>query len=106
MALNTYAANVTGTGPTMAAPTTTETIDTSSGNTLLLVTVGATATTVTLVVPGNDEYGLARPDVTSASLSNTTRAFLIPRSAADSSTGMVTVTFSQVTAVTASIVRM
>lgn len=105
MALNSYVANVTGTGPTLAAPTTTETIDTSGGNVLLLVTVGATATTVTLVVPGNDEYGSAKPDVTSASLTNTTRAFLIPRSAADSATGLVTVTFSQVASVTASIVR-
>ncbi len=106
MALNTYAANVTGTGPTLAAPTTTETIDTSSGNTLLLVAVGATATTVTLVVPGNDEYGTAKPDVTSASLTNVTRVFLIPRSAASSSTGLVTVNFSQVANVTASIVRL
>lgn len=106
MALNIHAADVTGTGPTLAAPTTSETVDVSGGDVLLVVTVGATATTVTIVVPGDDEHGQARPDVTSASLTNTTRVFRIPRTAQSPTTGLVTVNFSQVTGVTASVVRL
>ncbi len=106
MALNIHSATVTGAGPTLAAPTTTETVDTTGGDVGLLVTVGATATTVGIVVPGNDEYGTARPDVTSGALTSVTRLLRIPRSAADPATGLVTVTFSQVTGVTASVVKL
>ena len=64
------------------------------------VTVGGTATVVTLVVPGT-LYGVARGDVVTASLTNTTRSFgpLVP-DLADPTTGLITVSTSQQTAVT------
>jgi hypothetical protein len=64
------------------------------------VTIGGTATVVTLVVPGS-VYGVARGDVVTASLSNTTRRFgpLVP-DLADPSTGLITISTSQQTAVT------
>jgi hypothetical protein len=67
------------------------------------VTVGATATTLTLVVPGT-AYGQARADVIATSVSNTTRRFgpLVPDLATD---GVVELTCSQTTAVTIKLVR-
>lgn len=69
------------------------------------VTVGATATVVTLVVPGSS-YGVARGDVVTASLTNTTRRFgpLVP-DLADPATGLVTISTSQQTNVTIALVR-
>jgi hypothetical protein len=67
------------------------------------VTVGATSTTVALVVPGSS-YGQARPDVSTGAVTNTTRRFgpLVPDLATD---GVVEVTCSQVTNVTIALVR-
>jgi hypothetical protein len=69
------------------------------------VTVVGTATVVTLVVPGS-AYGVARPDVVTASLTNTTRRFgpLVP-DLADPTTGLITISTSQQTAVTIALVR-
>lgn len=91
--------------PSFAAPTTSDTITYQSGL-ILYVKVGATATTVTVVVPGNQLYsGTAKTDLVATSISNTERAFYISREAVDESTGLVTVTYSQVTGVTAALLK-
>ena len=69
------------------------------------VTVGGTATTVVLVVPGT-AYGVARGDVTTGSITSTTRRFgPLVADLADPTTGLVEVTTSQQTAVTIALVR-
>jgi hypothetical protein len=105
MALNVHAPTFTGTGPTLAAPTTSELVD-ASGPTLLMVAVGATATTITVVVPGTDQYGLTKPDVVIGPLTSVTRLIRLDASMADPATGLVTVQFSQVAGVTASLVKL
>lgn len=105
MALNDSAANYAGTTPTLAAPTTSETIIAPDDRTGLLVVIGATATTITIVRPGNDAVGVAVPDQTIGPLTNTTRLIKVDANYVDRSTGNAAVTFSQVTGVTASVVR-
>lgn len=69
------------------------------------VTVGATSTTLTLVVPGS-QYGVARGDVVLAGLTNTVRRFgpLVP-DLADPVTGLVELLTSQQTNVSIALVR-
>jgi hypothetical protein len=69
------------------------------------VIVGATATTLTLVVPGS-VYGVARGDVVASSVSNTTRTFgPLVADLADPTTGLCELTTSQQTNVTISLRR-
>lgn len=105
MALNDVRASYLGTTSTQAAPTTSETILAPDRYTLLCVTIGATATVVTLVRPGTDEVGVAVTDVVSASLTSVSKWFKVDEQFIDPTTGNATVTFSQVTAVTAQVVR-
>lgn len=88
-----------------AAPTTEETIAASGPGVLLQVTVGGTATTITVARPGTHPGGDAIDDLVLSALSNTTRIIPILREYRDPSTGLVTVTFSQVTNVTARVLR-
>lgn len=105
MALNDHTVGYGGAGPTMAAPTVSETITAPDAHTGLLVTIGGTATTITIVRPGTDAVGVAVADQVIGPLSNTTRLIKIDRHyRADD--GDADVTFSQVTAVTASVVRL
>lgn len=91
--------------PSFAAPTTSDTIR-PDGALILYVKVGGTATTVTVVVPGNQPYsGTATSDLSTGSITSTERAFYIPASIADPTTGLVTVTYSQVTGVTAALLK-
>jgi hypothetical protein len=91
--------------PSFAAPTTSDTIQYESGL-LLYVKVGGTATTVTVVIPGNQPYsGVATTDLIASSISNTERVFNIARDAVDAATNLVTVTYSQVTGVTAALIK-
>jgi hypothetical protein len=99
-------AAITGTNVTFAAPTTSETIVPDDRVTYVVV-IGATSTTVTIVVPGNT-FGQANPDVVVLNAAtNTTRyiAGLGNPALADPVTGLITVTFSNVTNVTAALVR-
>jgi hypothetical protein len=86
---------VTGTSPTFSAPTATDTIAPTDRGVYIVRTTG-TATTVTLVVPGNDELGQARPDPASTLGATDVRAF--PMTAyqkyADPTTGLLTITHS------------
>jgi hypothetical protein len=99
MALSTHTAAQGGSAVTLAAPTTSQTITYAAGLELYAV-VGGTATTIGIVIPGNAAYGVANADITSGSLTNAVWRCPIPRQARDTD-GLVTVTFSQVTGVTA-----
>lgn len=105
MALNSYQPDFAGTGPTLAAPTTSETIVTPDERTFLMVVIGGTATTITIVRPNTDDLGRAAVNMVIGPLTNATRIIKIGRNYKDPVTGNTTVNFSQVTAVTASVVR-
>lgn len=90
--------------PSFAAPTVSDTITYTTGL-ILYVKNGATSATVTIVVPGNQAYsGTAKADLT-ATFANAERAFYISPEAVDTSTGLVTVTYSDVTTVTAALLK-
>lgn len=86
---------VTGTAPTFSAPTATDTLAPTDRGVYIVRTTG-TATTVVMIVPGNDEFGQAKPDV-SVSVA-ATAVHCIPLTAfvraADSTTGLVSITHS------------
>jgi len=91
--------------PSFSTPTTSDTITYTSGL-VLYVKVGATSTTITVVVPGNQVYsGAATTDLIVSSVTNTERAFFIALEAVDQATGLVTVTYSQVTNVTSALLK-
>lgn len=86
--------------PSFAAPTVSDTINWQPGL-LLYVKVGATATTVTIVIPGTQEYsGADVDDLAATGITSTERVFAIPKLARDPATGLVTVTYSQISGVT------
>lgn len=90
--------------PSFAAPTTSDTITPDSGL-ILYVKNGATSSTVTVVIPGNQAYsGAATTDLV-ATFSNSERAFFIPAYLADPATGLITVTYSSVATVTAALFK-
>lgn len=90
--------------PTFAAPTVSDTISPDQGL-LLYVKNGATSSTVTIVVPGNQEYsGAAKTDLV-ATFSNGERVFYIPTNIADPTTGLISVTYSSVATVTAALLK-
>ena len=92
--------------PTFSAPTTSDTVTPDQGL-LLYVKVGATSTTITLVVPGNQPYsGSAKTDVQVATVTNTERVFNLSNSElVDPSTGLINITYSQVANVTAALIK-
>src|SRR5678815_5667018 len=91
--------------PTFSTPTTSDTIQVESGL-MLYVKIGATATTVTIVIPGNQPYSqVATTDLGTGSITSAERIFAIPASIADPATNLVTVTYSQVTNVTAALFK-
>jgi hypothetical protein len=104
MALNTLNVGYSG-GPTLAAPTVSETIPDPGPGVFLLVVVGATATTITLQTPGNLPTGPAVPDTVLGPVSNTTLLVRVDGNYRDPATNNAVVTFSQVASVTASIIR-
>lgn len=100
------AASYTGVLPTgLAQPTTSETI-VPDDRCLYVIEIGATSTTVTLVVPGS-AYGTARPDITVASAATNTKRYVntLVSDLADPTTGLITITFSNVTNVLAGLIR-
>lgn len=94
------APNITGTAITYATPTTSETFQPGSNVYYHVFTVG-TAITTTVVVPGT-QYGQARPDVAISIGTNSNRIIgPLVADLADPTTGLVTITHSVTTAVTA-----
>lgn len=92
--------------PSFTTPTTSDTITPDSGL-LLYVKVGATSTTITIVVPGNQVYsGTATTDLIVSSVTSTERAFFLPVLLADpTASNLITVTYSQVTNVTSALMK-
>lgn len=89
-----------GAAITLATPTTSETFVPGNNIYYLVLTVG-TAITTTLVVPGT-LYGQARPDVAYSIGTNSNRLIgPLTSDLADPTTGLVTITHSATTAVTA-----
>ena len=85
---------VTGTSPVFTTPTATDTFRPSERGVLLIRTTG-TLTTATFTVPGNDQFGQARPDV--AVVTGATDVKAVPTSpylAATDANGIVAVGFS------------
>jgi hypothetical protein len=85
---------VTGTAPTFSAPTASDTMVPTDRAVYIVRTTG-TSTNVVMVVPGNDAFGQARPDVTVAV--GATSVVAIPLTAyqnAIDATGTITVTHS------------
>jgi len=89
--------------PTFAAATVTTGDTVVAGNDTFVVVKngGGSPTAVTVVVPGTDEYGNAKPDL-AVSVVNGTERYIPLRSAGliDPTTGLVTVICSPVTSVT------
>lgn len=94
----------TGLNPSFTAPTTDNTFVPDDRG-FFYLKIGATSTTVTLVVPGS-LYGQARADVVLSGLTNTERAIgPFVADLADSSTGLCQVLLNQTTNVTAAGLR-
>lgn len=94
------APNITGSAITMSTPTTSETFVPGDNIYYWVKTVG-TAITTTVVVPGT-AYGQARPDVAISIGTNVDRIIgPLVADLADPATGLVTITHSVTTAVTA-----
>jgi hypothetical protein len=90
--------------PTYTTPGASDTIAYTSGL-LLYVKNGGTSSTVTVVVPGNQEYvGTANPDLV-ATFSNSERAFVLPLILVDPATGLITVTYSSTATVTTALLK-
>lgn len=94
--------------PSFTAPTTSDTIDArTSDNLWLHVKVGGTSTTITVTPGGTQDYsGANKSGLQQATITNADRIFKIPRSIGDPVTGIVTVTYNQVTGVTAGLFQM
>ena len=94
------APNITGSAITYSTPTTSETF-VPGNNVYYHVKTGGTAITTTVVVPGTT-WGQANPDV-AISIGTSTDRIIGPLVAAlaDPSTGLVTITHSVTTSVTA-----
>lgn len=89
----------------LAAPTVSETIPDPGPGVFLLVVVGATPTTLTIVTPGNLPTGVAVPDTVISAAASSTYLIKIDGNYRDPATGNAAITFSSVATVTASIIR-
>lgn len=93
--------------PSYGAVSASDTIANADDRTFLHVkNAGGSPDTVTIVIPGTDQFGSAIPDPT-VSVPATTGDRMIPVTAAmaDPATGLITVTHSFTTSVTCALVR-
>ena len=89
---------------TLATPTASDTITADSGL-VQWVANGATSSTVTVVIPGNQPLsGVATTD-SIQTFSNRVRAFYISPAFADPATGLITVTYSSTATVTVALLN-
>lgn len=95
------------TTPTYGAVASTDTVANADDRTFLIVkNVSGTNDTVTIVIPGNDQFGSAVPDPAIVVPLTTGERWIPLRSAmADPATGLVTVTHSTTASVTCALVR-
>jgi hypothetical protein len=105
--LNTQSPTIAGTTPTYGAVSASDTIQNVDDRMFLIVkNASGTADTVTIVIPGNDQFGSAVPDPTvTVPITTGERWILLTSAMADPATGLVTVTHSQTTSVTCALVR-
>jgi hypothetical protein len=61
--------------------------------------------TVTVVIPGNTEFGQAAPDLPVVVAAGAERAILLTRGMVDTSTGLISITYSLATSVTVAVVQ-
>lgn len=99
---------VTGVQATYSAVSASDTV-TPESNTLIyhVKNAGGSPDTVTIVVPGTDQFGQARPDV-AVTVTNGTEKFIyltLQQQLADPTTGVITITHSFTTSVTAALLR-
>lgn len=93
--------------PSYGAVSASDTVANADNDTFLHVkNAGGSADTVTIVIPGNDQFGSAIPDPT-ITVPATTGDRMIPLNAAmaDPSTGLITITHSFTTSVTCALLR-
>ena len=104
MATLTYSqATINGVAPTLAAATSGagDVIPINDRGVLVVKNGSGSAITVTTAVPGNTKYGIANPDPTaSVAAGATAYSGPFPADLADSTDGMVHITYSSVTTVT------
>lgn len=98
-----------GTVPTFATPTTSDALPYGNGGNTFAVYKNSDASshTVTVVVPGNNSYGLPNPDPTFTLIPTTGQVWIPLRKEYDNGvgTGTATVTLDAVTGVTVAVVR-
>jgi hypothetical protein len=93
--------------PSYGAVSASDTVANVDDRTFLHVkNAGGSPDTVTIVIPGNDQFGSAIPDPT-VSVPATTGDLMIPLNSAmaDPATGLITITHSFTTTVTCALVR-
>jgi hypothetical protein len=96
--------SVSGGALTLSTPTTSETF-VPGNNVFYLVLTAGTAITTTIVVPGA-QYGQNRPDIAHSIGTNSNRLLgPLVSDLADPTTGLVTITHSATTAVTAAAIQ-
>lgn len=98
---------VPSTTPAYVAVSASDTINNADDRTFLIVrNASGTVDNVAVVIPGNDEFGQAKPDIPVAVPITTGERWIpITTRMADLSTGLVTVTHSQTASVTCALVR-
>lgn len=97
--LNPQQSKLSGTTLAFTGASASDTFKPSSRGTLLVKTAG-TATTATVVIPGNTEFGAAQPDIAvSCPATGEVAIGPFPPGVADPATGLATVTFSATTSV-------
>jgi hypothetical protein len=78
-----------------------DTIAPSDRGALVVKNGDASSKTVTIVTPGNDKYGQARPDIAVVVAAGATELIgPLPQDLADPTTGLVGISYSAVTSVT------
>jgi hypothetical protein len=105
--LTTQSPTIAGTAPTYGAVSASDTIANVDDRMFLIVkNASGTVDTVTLAIPGSDQFGSPVPDPTiTVPITTGERWILLTPQMADPATGLVTVTHSQTTSVTCALVR-
>lgn len=94
-----------GTQPTLGAASTSDTVTYTANTFLVYANASGSSEDITVVAPGNTDYGVAMPDNT-ISLANGAQAWIPLRKAyMVDSTGLITVTMASATGITVAAVR-
>ena len=105
MALNDFTISNALAAPTFAAPTASEFVGSVDRHTAIYVKNGATASSMTIVIPLNGPGDVPLADKVVSLGTSVERLVKIPVEAVDSTTGLANITFTNVTTVTACLIR-